>query len=289
MKASHPADTAVTIPTGIFNSPVVPVDDASCPSTQGVWKLALDKEPPAGVSLVMFVPVNSPLNTGLVAPSTNTLSLPDPDVQSKPCVALPPALRIGLHEATSYASPVAGAPLHLDVPLDLAIGHKQERDNVSPLDLSKKSTSPESALTLSPPLKSEPVQPEFSEEAASSEGEAFSMVDSKETILKTKSESGIGCLENAAERDRQLKRDPMDLSSLNVSETPLGLIMDIKKEPQSPSSDFEMLQPESCQLTLLKPEAKIKMEEEVEGYRDGASPACADPVDKLIKKDGGLN
>ncbi|XP_071757750.2 uncharacterized protein LOC139913594 [Centroberyx gerrardi] len=295
---TNTSNTTVTIPADVSNIPAAPVEESGSPKNvtggasngsgpaEAVWQLTLDKRPPPGVKLVLFVPVSSSLANGLAFPSTVPQAPPVPDIQVQPHVALPPAPRgeLRLHKSSSHLGPssVPGTRLRLDVPLDLVMGNKQDPDYVAPLDLSKKSTSTVSALTICPlPVKIEPEDPEFSEEARSIQGEAFQRVDSKETILKVKREQWVTSLENTAERDKyttvkRLKLDPMDLSPLNFSTTSSGLVMDIKKEPQTPGSDFNLLPSKSCQLTAWRPEREMKMED------DGPSPSCPDAhVDPL--------
>lgn len=58
---------------------------------------------------------------------------------------------------------------------------------------------------------------------------------------------------------KQFKIDPMDLSSFEVNTTSSGLIIDIKKEPQSPGPDRDPKSSTSCQLT----EKEIKMDVDI--------------------------
>ncbi|KAM4633809.1 uncharacterized protein ACJ7VT_021393 [Polymixia lowei] len=283
--AANSANQTITIPDDVLNISATPVENSSGagPSpAQGVWQLALDKQPPAGVKLVVFVPVNPSLGSGLVVSPVVPQIVPAADVQAKPRVALPPAprtdLAVGLHEVTSCLgmSSALGAQLHLDRPLGLVMGNEQGQDYEAPLDLSKKSTSAKAALTIGLPVK----VPKSSEEADGIEGEAFQSVDSKQQRIKR--------LNNTAESDiytvvKRLKADHIDLSPLIVSATTPGLVMDIKEEALSRGPDFHTSLSKPCQLTAWRLKTEIKMEMEV----DEPGPAYADADVDRSKYQGG--
>ncbi|KAM9851501.1 uncharacterized protein ACBR49_004678 [Aulostomus maculatus] len=132
------ASEVVVVPTEVADRPAAPVkesggavlltEDASM-SSEGSWKLTLDKQPPAGVNLVLFLPVCLTQSNDLRLPSQ-----PLPDVQ-------------GQRQA---APPV--------VPLDLVTSVEQYPECEEPLDLSKNCTLPKSPVSQVPcvPVKSEP-------------------------------------------------------------------------------------------------------------------------------------
>ncbi|XP_044065385.1 zinc finger imprinted 3 [Siniperca chuatsi] len=204
-------------PTNTVTKPAVPVKDscslglvtggvsAGSGPPDGLWKLTLDKQPPPGVKLVLFLPVCSTQTDGLTLPSALSPTLPGPALQVQPQAAL-----------------------------DLVTGIKQYPECEAPLDLSKKFNSSKSAMSDIPllPIKSEPEE-FLSGEADSTERQEFQNSDSK-AIVKT----------NPGETDtysevKQFKMDPMDLSPLDVNTSSSRLIIDIKEEPQSLGPDFE--------------------------------------------------
>ncbi|XP_067093867.1 uncharacterized protein [Osmerus mordax] len=145
--------TPITLPAGVLNSVPAPGQEGD-----GLWKLSLDKNPPPGVKLVVFVPTNSRLASGLSGSSTgpetpaSSGGLPKP-----PVMVLPPAPRTGLgveHTFNPVLSPSPGVYQHPDVPLDLVKkpgGNKQEPSDILPLDLSM-SSSPKATLPGPPPF-----------------------------------------------------------------------------------------------------------------------------------------
>ncbi|XP_029929204.1 zinc finger protein 629 [Myripristis murdjan] len=297
---SNSAKPAATTLANGSNNPAAPVKDSG--RTKGVagavssgsrpegglWQLTLDKQPPLGANLVLFVPVSSTLANSLAFPPTIPQVLPIPQTHIQPHMVLQPTSRneLKLHEASTCLGMncAPGVQLHLDVPFGLATGNKQDPGYVAPLDLSKKSTSTMSALTAGPPLvKSEPEDPEFSHVANGIEGKTFQSVDREETTLKANQKQCVKNLHNTAEMDRlkQMKSNATVLSPLDTSTTTPGLITDIKKEPPSPDYDPDVLP------TAWKPDREIKMEV------DEPSPACAvvhtDADKKLTETEEGLN
>lgn len=114
--------------------------------SDGLWKLTLNKQPPPGVKLVVFVPVCPTQPTGLTLPSAVPQTVPLPNMQA---MSVSGNQQLGVNAV-------------LGVPLDSLTGIHQDSD--APLDLSKKSNSSESAITNIPslPIKSEPEELEIS-------------------------------------------------------------------------------------------------------------------------------
>nr|XP_046254867.1 histone-lysine N-methyltransferase PRDM9-like isoform X2 [Scatophagus argus] len=122
--STNPAN-AVAMPAAAVNdscSPELVTKDSSAGSgsQDGLWKLTLDKQPPPGVKLVLFVPVCPTQTNGLTLPSAISPTLSNMQVQLQP---------VGLNAAP------------LNAPLDLVTGIKQDPECEAPLDLSKKSWS----------------------------------------------------------------------------------------------------------------------------------------------------
>lgn len=209
---------AVTLPAVVLNNPAPPVEDTSNPGhvtegvstgtgpSDGLWKLTLDKRPPAGVNLVLFVPVCPTQANGLPLPSAIPQTLPITAMQALP-------------EGPLAVGAALGATL--SAPLDLLTGVKQDPE--APLDLSKKS-----AVTYLP-VKGEPEEFEISGQAVNAGRQEFGNHHSKVTARTT-----------------------------SVKTAPTGLIVDIKKEPQT--SGCDLWSSESSQLTDYKLEKEIKIE-----------------------------
>ncbi|XP_010892454.2 uncharacterized protein wu:fe05a04 [Esox lucius] len=187
ISAVAPLSAPIEVPVEVSNPTAVRVVSPVEP-TKGVWKLSLDKQPPPGVSLVMFVPANTPLASGLSGPSS-----PFPQLQGtqplwkilNPAPNPGPPLVLGQSSLTSepVLSPIAreNQSYSSNSPLDLVIktgGYKQEPANILPLDLSKKLTP----ASLS--VKAEPIDPGFSEENR----DVFTgyRVDSKDKVFQSK-------------------------------------------------------------------------------------------------------
>lgn len=223
------------------------VSTGSGPS-DGLWKLTLDKQPPPGVKLVVFLPVSATQSNGLTLPSANSPTLPVPAMQVPPQVALPPFSKEHWGGNVSLGAPQNG-------PLNLATRIKRDPEWEAPLDLSKKCDLSVSALSNVPllPIKSEPGEFEISGEANSTERQEFKNSDSKANVKTNPEET------DTFTEVKKFKMDPMDLSSCNVDTTSSGLIIDFKKEPQSPGPEFDSWSSRSCQLT----EKEIKMEVDV--------------------------
>ncbi|XP_033983982.1 zinc finger protein 878 [Trematomus bernacchii] len=233
-----------TMPTVVLNNPAEPVKHSGSPGpltgvsggsvpSDGLWKLTLDKQPPPGVNLVVFLPVCASQTPGLNLPSASSPTLPVLALQGQPQEALPHT---------------SGVPLNGHLNLDNGINPECE----APLDLSKKCNSYKSApsnISLLP--KSEPGEWDTTGEANGTETKEFKNSYSK-AIVKTNPEEKYSEV-------KQFKIDPMDLSSFEVSTTSSGLIIDIKKEPQSPGPDRNPKSSTSCQLT----EKEMKMEVDI--------------------------
>ncbi|KAM9353451.1 uncharacterized protein ABDE67_005824 [Symphorus nematophorus] len=202
---STPTNT-VTLPASrvsASSSPGLVTEGVSAGSgpSDGLWKLTLDKQPPPGVKLVLFLPVCPTQTNGLTLPSA---------VSPRPALQVQPQ-HLGVN--TALRPP-------LDAPLDLLTRMKQECE--APLDLSKKCNSLKSALNNVPllPVKIEPEEFEISEEKE----------DFKNSISKAIVRPNPGEMDSYPE-EKKFKMDPMDLSSPDVNTTSSGLITDIKKEP----------------------------------------------------------
>ena len=108
-------------------------NDVPAPSpedlAQGSWRLTLDKPPPLGLKLLLFVPVNSTVLSGLV---------PTPQ-KTGPPTPIPLDAAVGLQKI--IVSSAVGLPLEVDAPLDLITNKKQTHSHGAPLDLSNKLTS----------------------------------------------------------------------------------------------------------------------------------------------------
>ncbi|XP_041758575.1 uncharacterized protein LOC121586143 [Coregonus clupeaformis] len=199
MPGSAPARVTMGVPVKVSNTTTVRVVSPDQP-TKGLWKLSLDKQPPPGVSLVMFVPANTPLASGLSGPSSTpqlpALSGTQPQwkvLNPAPNPGAPPPV-LGQSSFTSEPglSLIAGANRRYssDAPLDLALktaDYKQEPANILPLDLSNKSTCSTPPANLV--VKTEPRDPEFAEET---EEEEFTSLrgDKKGLVFQSKREPG---------------------------------------------------------------------------------------------------
>lgn len=205
---------------------MAPVSDSSSPGlvTEGVspgsgpdglWKLTLDKEPPPGVNLVLFLPVCPNQTNGLTLPSEASPTLPGPGMQVQP-------QHLGVNAALG-ASQMA--------PLDLVTGIKQDAGCEAPLDLSKKSNLSKSALSDIPlqPIKSEPGEVKVSGEADDTEGQELQ--DGNNKVIKL----------NPGETSTKdkVEIDPMDVAPNKVKTTSPGPITDFKNEPQFPGLDLD--------------------------------------------------
>lgn len=223
-------------PTNMVTLPTAPENDSRSPGlvTEGVspgpgpvdgsWKLTIDREPPPGVDLLLFLPVSPSQTNGLTLPSVISPTMPGPVIQVQP-------QHLGLNAAH-------GAQLM--TPLDLLTGFKQDPECNEPLDLSKKSKPSKSALSHTPlqPIKSEPEDLEISAESGVTERQEFQYDNSKAIV-----ESNSGQRTHGKEKLSEV--GSIDLTPVNVKKTTTELLKDIKNEPQSPSLEL----PKTNQLT----------------------------------------
>lgn len=144
----------------------------------------------------------------------------------------------------------------LNVPVDLVTRIKRDPEGEAPLDLSKKCNSCKSATSdvPLPPIKSEPKEFEVSGEANGTKRHGLRNAEWKVTDKKLKGE---------ADAYTNVKWVKSDISTLNDNTASSGLIVGIKKEPQSPGSDFDVWRSRSCQLRDRRLEKEIKMEVDV--------------------------
>ncbi|XP_051263089.1 zinc finger protein 543 [Dicentrarchus labrax] len=156
--SSNPPNT-VTQPAALEKdspSPGPVTESAGSGPPDGLWKLTLDKQPPPGVKLVLFLPVCPTQSTGLTLPCAVSPTLPSPAAQVHP-------QHLGLP---------------LNAPLDLVTGIKRDPECEAPLDLSNKCNSSKSPLSNIPllPVKSEPEEFEISGEAGSTKRQSKATV-----------------------------------------------------------------------------------------------------------------
>lgn len=118
--------------------------------TDGLWNLTLDKDPPAGVNLVLFLPVCTSQSDGL---------------------SLPPTVSSTLQGSSAQVLPQVGAAFGVPV-VDFLSGIKQDPECDVPLDLSKKSNSSRPAPRSIPlhSIKSEAADVEMSGETSVTKG-----------------------------------------------------------------------------------------------------------------------
>ncbi len=208
---------------------------SGCSPPNGLWKLSLDKEPPAGAKLVLFLPVCQTQTNGLTIPPEASPTLPRPATQIQP----PCRAAVGAMPNTH---------------LDLVGGIRQDPEFEAPLDLSKKRYSPKPALTdiRLPPIKSEAEEAEISEEAYSTKKQEYNKNSINEVIGKANP--------RGTDTDTEVKKfeiDPINLSLHNTDATSSGLKIDIKNEPQSPGLDFDSWPSGSCHPTEIKMEVDV--------------------------------
>lgn len=174
--------------------PTAPENDSSSPGlvtegespgpapVDGSWKLTIDREPPPGVDLLLFLPVSPSQTNGLTLPSVISPTIPGPVIQVQP-----QHLRLN-----------AAHGAQLIAPLDLLTGFKQDPECNEPLDLSKKSSK--SALSQIPlrPIKSEPEDLEISAESGVTERQEF-QYDNSKAIVESNSGQGTHGKEKLSE------------------------------------------------------------------------------------------
>lgn len=222
--SSHPAHR-VAKPTAVLNKPPAPVGDpvssdlgtegvstGSGPS-DGLWKLTLDKQPPPGVKLVLFLPVCSTQSNNLPLSSEPPETLAVPSMEVKP-----PFSSNGHH----------GLGVLNNTPLDLVARIKQDPEYDAPFDLSKKCNSVKSAQSNSPlcTVKNEPEEFEISE---GSNREEFKCSDRQAAIKTNPGEEGTEMM--------QVEMGPINLSTLSTNSRPT---VNVKEEPQASGSDVDL-------------------------------------------------
>lgn len=255
---SNTVNLATPVPAVALNKPATQVKASrsvegvpvgSRPA-DGMWKLTLEKQPPPGVNLVLFVPAGSALANGLAFPSTVPKALPHRDVQGQPQVAVQAGSsgELGLNETRLHLDMNAalGAPLKLNLPPDFAAGSKQNPECATPLDLSKKYTpAPNSVHPL--PIK---IEPEVLEISGDAQGIKRGLTSGEKHTDETDTHPKV----------KQLKTNPMLVSSLHVSTASYELANGIKKESQPPGSDCHSWPSASCPIADLKLDKEIKKE-----------------------------
>lgn len=174
------------VPDSVSPEPVA----ADSHQSDGLWKLTLDKQPPPGVNLVLFLPV-CPTQTNVLSsalPSAAPPTLPVSAVQAHHQVAVSPVTGNG------HCGVNAAVGVSMDTPLDLVTRIKKDPECEAPLDLSKNCNSSKTAVDDGhlPAVKSEPEEFEI---------------------------SGDG---------EHMKTDPLDLATCSTTDP--RLTMDVKQE-----------------------------------------------------------
>ena len=253
--------STVTVPGVVLNNPAASEKDSRRPGlvtggqpagsgpSDGLWSLTLDKEPPLGMNLVLFLPVCPTQTSGLSLASAVPQTLPVAAVQPLPQASHSPA-------SNNELLGVKGAfGASLNTPLQLLTGVKG--DTVAPLDLSKKCNSSKSEVSdvPLPPIKSEPVDFEVSGQANGTETQEAQKHSSPEEIIKTDAGETYACSEA-----KRFETDPVALRTPSANTASPGLVSHIKNEPGSPGPDSDAPSPASIQLTDCGPEKDIKKE-----------------------------
>ncbi|XP_054478248.1 zinc finger protein 236 [Anoplopoma fimbria] len=255
--SSIPTNTAA-VPAAVLNNPAAPVKDSHGPGlvtgglstgsaqSDGLWKLTLNEQPPPGVKLVVFLPVCKTETDSLTPTSAILPTLPAK--QGPPNNAAPPVSNEHLGGNDALGTMRNG-------PLNLVTRIKQDPEWEAPLDLSNKFNSSKSTLSNIPvvPIKNEPGEFEISGGAKSTEKQEF-----KNIYRKVGLETNLGETDTNTEV-KQFKVETTGLSSFNVDTTSSRLIVDIKKEPQSPGPDLDLWSARSCKLT----EKEVKMDVDI--------------------------
>uniref|UniRef100_A0A3P9ID94 Myoneurin n=1 Tax=Oryzias latipes TaxID=8090 RepID=A0A3P9ID94_ORYLA len=186
-------------------------------SSDGLWRLTLDKEPPPGANLVLFLPVCQ----------TNELPIPSiPQTLSfEPIQTLPQASPSPVSQA-ELLGVKAALRVQPNSPFEQIMDIKD--DEAVPLDLSKKRNSTELQLSGVPllPVKSEPEECEVSGQSNCSERPEFKELNSHH--VETDGKKMDPCSEA-----KRLQRYPIVLSLLNARTAFPGPGGDVKREDQS--------------------------------------------------------
>lgn len=172
--------------------------DAGPGPADGFWKITLDKEPPPGVNLVLFLPVCEDQSNSLILPSAAS--------------STPPLLSMQAHPQNPGTNSALGA--QLTAPLDFVTGNKQVPVCDVPLDLSKKYISSKSNDIFPQSIKGETEELRIS-------GKVEECLQSISTEIKSKKEKKTNSVEKTVEMG------PMDLEPIPSETTPPILITDV--------------------------------------------------------------
>lgn len=247
-KDAKPTSVANTAPAATAeaasNSPAAPAKDPSSPRpprsetassdsgpSDGLWTLTLDEKPPAGMNLVVFLPV-CPTQTD-VLPVAGVQPLPQGSPSS-----------LSSNELLG-ANAAVGATLNAC--LELVAGFTGQ-ETETPLDLSKKPNSTKRAALDTPlvSVKSEPSDYEVSGQAYGSEEQR-----KRHEQLDMFSEA------------KRCKTEPTVVSPLSAHTASPPPSVDVKKAPLSPGPDANVWSSTCSQLTDRKLEKSIKMEMDI--------------------------
>lgn len=196
----------------------------------GFWKITLDKEPPPGVSLVLFLPVCEDQSNSLIIPSGAS--------------STPPLLSMQAHPQNPGT--YSALRTQLTAPLDFVTGNKQVPVCDVPLDLSKKYISSKSNDISPQSINGEPEKLRIS-------GKAEECLHGISTEIKSNQEKKTNGVEKTVEMGF------MDLEPIPNETTPPILITDIH------SLGVEFDTPRSFQQA----QREIKMEVETSSPASG--------------------
>ncbi|MEQ2240330.1 hypothetical protein ILYODFUR_013703 [Ilyodon furcidens] len=234
------------------NSPAAPGKDFISPrppraemgTSDGLWTITLDENPPPGMNLVVFLPVCPTQNDGLPLPSSNPQTLPVGVVQAMPQGS--PSL-LSKNELMGVNAAVGAS---LNPCLELVTGFTAQGPE-TPLDLSKKPNSPKCAESDIPlvSVKSEPSEFEISGQANGSEKQG----------KRPKTDGQM----DMCSATKRCKIESTVLSPLSAHTASPPLTVDFKKAPHSPGPDVDVWSSTCSQLTHCKQEKNIKMEMDI--------------------------
>ncbi|XP_024119242.1 zinc finger and SCAN domain-containing protein 12 isoform X2 [Oryzias melastigma] len=210
-------------------------------SSDGLWRLTLDKEPPPGTNLVLFLPV-CPSQTGeLPVSSSVPQALSVESVQTLPQASLSPMSKVEFFHVNASVK---------DSPFEQLTDIKE--DAAAPLDLSTK-RQPSDPAPCSLPVKSEPEECDVSGHSNGSEIPESKELDS--CHVKTEQGKVDSCSEA-----KRLNRYPIVLSLLNAKTAFPGPVDDVKREEQSADLHYGATSTTSSQLADVELKEEIKME-----------------------------
>lgn len=164
----------------------------------GFWKITLDKQPPPGVNLVLFLPVCEDQSNSLMLPPGASYT--------------PPLLSMQAHPQNPGTNSALRA--QLTAPLDFVMGNKQVPVCDVPLDLSKKYISSKSNDISPQSIKGEPEELRIS-------GKVEECLHSISTEIKSNQEKKTNGMEKTVEMG------PIDLEPIPSETTPPILITDV--------------------------------------------------------------